>query len=117
MRVSDANQLLRRHHDKRIGAVKGMHCLTDGILNGSRAQPLSGDNISNRFCIAGGMENCAAQFQRAAQFRRIAEVAIVRERHPAFLMIDLNGLAVVAVGAAGGAVSGVRDRHCALRQA
>ena len=62
------------------------------------------------------MENGAGQFKPAAQFCRIGKISVVRQCHPAFLMVDLNGLAVISVRPSGGAVTHMRHCHLSFRQ-
>ena len=60
------------------------------------------------------MENSAVHFQRGSQLRCIGEIAIMRQCHMSFLMIDFNRLAIIAVCTAGCAVPGMADRHGSL---
>ncbi len=63
------------------------------------------------------MKNRPGQLQLIAQPHRIAEISVVGQRHLSLLMIDLYGLAVIAVISARGSIPHVSHRHFALRQA
>ena len=57
------------------------------------------------------MENRAIQLQTVPQLHGIAQVAVVSQCHFSLLMIDLNGLAVAAAGAAGSSISHMAHGH------
>ena len=116
VRIPCADQFLRRHQHKGVSALQLFHGTAQRFLDGRRFQSLLGHNICNGFRIAGGMEDRAVHFQRGPQLRRVGKIAVMGQGHMAFLVIHFNGLTVVPVRAAGGAVPGMPDGHGSLRK-
>ena len=117
IRVARADQLLRRHQYKRIRAVEYVHCLTERQFDRSAFETLARDYV--RYClgIARRVEYRAGQLKTGSQFRGVRQVSVMRECHAPFLVVDLERLAVRAVGFAGCAVARVTDRDPSVRQA
>ena len=109
--VPGADQLLRGHEHQGIGSLQAVHGPAESLLDGRRGQALLGDNIGNRLRVAGGVEDGAGQLQLIPEGGGVAEIAVMGNGHVAFLVIDLDGLAVLPVGGPGGAVTGVPHRH------
>ena len=64
----------------------------------------------------GWVSHRAVQLQLPAQLGGIGEVAVMRHRHCTLDMMHLDGLAVGAASAAGGAVPNVSDGYAALAE-
>ena len=60
------------------------------------------------------MENCAGQLQLLPQGQGIAQIAVMGHRQLALQMVDLDGLAVAQIVAAGGAVADMSDSNLAV---
>ena len=103
MRVAGSDQLGRRGYHQRIGSLDPAHSLIHCLLNGGRPQPLLHDDVGDNLAVRGGMEDGAALLQFISQLIGIGQIAVVRQGHPALVMVDNNGLGVaLAVGAGGG---------------
>ena len=68
------------------------------------------DQVQNDFGIAGGLENRAARFEFSPQFRGVRDVAVVRDRDPAFVAMHRKRLRIALDRIAGRRITGVADR-------
>ena len=109
--VPGTDQLLRGHQNQRIRTIKRIHGGAESVLNGRCPQPFPGHDVGNGLRVTGGMENRSGQFQSGTEFRRIAQISVVGQRHFPLLMIDLDGLTIVPVVSACGSVADMSHRH------
>ena len=116
VRITRADEFLRRHKDYGIRAVEGIHRAAHRFFYGIRLQPFPSYDIRNGLGVAGRVENGAGKFQFGTQFCGVGKIAVVRERHPPFLVVDDDRLAVAPAGRAGRAVARMRHRHSPFRE-
>ena len=116
VRITRTDQLLRAHQHKGIRAVERVHRAAQRVLNGRRAQSFARDDIRDCFRVARRVKDRAGQLQCRAQSSGVGKIAVVRERHPALLVVDLDRLTVCAVRAARRAVARVRNCHRRFRK-
>ena len=112
--VTGRQQLGGGHEHQGEGTLQPVHGLTERVLDGGGFQAFLGDDVGDDLRVAGGVEDGAVQLQLTAQLEGVAQVAVVCQRQLALLVVDLDGLAVVPVVGAGGAVADVPHRHGAV---
>ena len=117
VRIPRADQLLRRHDDQGIRALKRVHSPADGLLNGRRAKTLPGNDVGDGLGVAGRVKNSAGELQLRAELCRVGKISIVRNSHVPFLVVDLYRLTIPPAGRAGRSVPGVRHGNIAFRKA
>ncbi len=97
----------RRHHDQRKRAFDAAQRVGHGFRQ--RLLVRLRDQMHDDFGVAGGLENRALALQPCADFMRIDQVAVVRQRDHALVALHQDGLRVEQRGVAGGGVARVPD--------
>ena len=108
MRIADGVQFIARQNQQRVGALDLIEGVAERALQVVRAA--ARHQVHDDFGIAGGLENRAAMFERAAKLAGIGEIAIMRESEFAFVAVDDDWLGVDDGGIAGGGVAGMAYR-------
>ena len=71
IRISCADQFLRRHKNQRICTLQSIHGPAQRLFDGWSGKAFLCYDVSDRFRITGCMENGARQLQRRAKLGRI----------------------------------------------
>ena len=75
-RIADGVHFVARQHQQRVGAFDLIQRV--GERAGEIARAAARDQVHDHFGVAGGLEDRAAMFERAAQLDGVGEVAVVR---------------------------------------
>ena len=75
-RIADGVHLVARQNQQRIGAFDLIERVAERA--GQIARRAARDQVDDHFGVAGGLENGAAMFERAAQLAGVGEIAVVR---------------------------------------
>ena len=102
-----AYSLVARENQQRIGAFDLVERVAQRALQIARRA--ARHQVHDHFGVAGGLEDRAAMFERAAQLAGVGEIAVVRQRQLALVAIDDDGLRVDQRSVAGGGVARVAD--------
>ena len=94
MRVPGADKLLWGHEDQRVCSFQRIHCTAQCFLDRRSCKPFLCNYIRDSFRIARCMKNGPCQLKRGAKLRSVRKIAVMRNGHPALLVIDHYRLAV-----------------------
>ena len=111
LRVAHGEELRARHQTQRVGAFQVTHCLTDRLFDGGGLKPRLRDEVGDDLRVDRRVEDRAPKLELVAQDIGVAEVAVVRERQLALLVVDGERLAVAAARRARRAVAHMADGH------
>ena len=111
LRVAHGEEFRARHQTQRVGAFQVTHCLTDRLFDGGGLKPRLRDEVGDDLRVDRRVEDRAPKLELVAQDIGVAEVAVVRERQLALLVVDGERLAVAAARRARRAVAHMADGH------
>ena len=107
MGVPGGDELGGGRDHQRIGPFDPAHSGIHGLLNGCGTEPLLYDDIGDHLAVGGGVENGSVLLQTVPQLIGVGQISVVRQRHPAFMVIDDDGLGVALAVGAGGSIADV----------
>ena len=105
--IPGGDQLGGRGDHQRIGPLDPAHGGINRLLDGRGSEPLLHDDIGDHFAVGGGVEDGAALLQPVSQLIGIGQIPVVGQGHPAFMVIDDDGLSVALAVGAGGSIADV----------
>jgi hypothetical protein len=112
-RIAKPDQELWRHDGDAVGAANSSHHLAHGGFGSAIEMPHqhAGEDLG----IAGGVEVLSRGLHFSAEFLCVDDVSVVGHRDLAHHALAKHRLSVSEDAGPGGAVSGVADRHVALK--
>ena len=115
-RIARGEDAVGREHHQRKCAFHAAQRVGHGV--GQRLLARARNQVDDDFGVAGGLEDGALLLQAGANFQRIGDVAVVRQRDLALVALHHDGLRVEQRRIAGGGVARVADGQRAgkLRQ-
>ena len=110
-RVAAGDHAFRRHHDQRIGAFEQAQRVDKAIDD--RGIAARRDEMDDDFGVGGRLEDRPALHQFFAEFARVRDIAVMRDREAAARKVGIERLHVAQTRAARGRITHVPGCHMA----
>ena len=106
-RIAGGKDPIGRQHHQRKCAFDAAQRIGHGV--GQRLLARARDQVHHDFGVAGGLKDGALLLKLGANFERIGEIAVVRQRDLALVALHHDGLRIEQRRIAGGGVARVAD--------